>query len=189
MSVRQAGDLDLAFERNGWTAEDVKWLSTGEILADVLRVRKGKFVFTAGVDLIDCDTQVFVPDGWGVLPDSEQLPNRVRGLVKFDPTKIELYLVDDQKSGGLIGGHEIRKGLETKSVYTAHILDYLLEPRNQHRIPEEWKAKLAFFWGTIYRIDGHLYVRSLYWGGSRWYCGRYWLGNSWDYRGSAVVSA
>ncbi|MDR3582389.1 MAG: hypothetical protein P4L67_03915 [Candidatus Pacebacteria bacterium] len=41
MSIRQGAELDHAFERNGWTAEDVKWLSKGDILAIILRIRQG----------------------------------------------------------------------------------------------------------------------------------------------------
>jgi len=36
MSSRQAAELDYAFERNGWTASDVKKLSAGDTLAQLL---------------------------------------------------------------------------------------------------------------------------------------------------------
>lgn len=42
MSVRQSAELDHAFQRNGWTAADVKKLSQGRTLADVLRLIKGE---------------------------------------------------------------------------------------------------------------------------------------------------
>ncbi len=38
MTSRQAAELDHAFERNGWTAEDVKKVSGGELLASFLLV-------------------------------------------------------------------------------------------------------------------------------------------------------
>ena len=41
MSSRQAAELDHAFERNGWTAADVKKLSAGDTLAQVLHVVRG----------------------------------------------------------------------------------------------------------------------------------------------------
>jgi len=41
MSVRQSAELDHAFERNGWTPGDVKRLSIGAMLADVLQVVRG----------------------------------------------------------------------------------------------------------------------------------------------------
>ncbi|MFA6551965.1 MAG: hypothetical protein WCT19_00495 [Candidatus Paceibacterota bacterium] len=140
--------------------------------------------------LIDCNAPVFIPDGClQVLPDSEQLPNRVRGQVKWDTTKFSLYLVDDQKNGKLIGGNKLRKGLGAMPVLTAHVLDFLIKPENQYLIPEEWKRKLVFFWGTIYRrSDRGLCVRYLCWGGGKWYWGCGWLDDDWGGSRPAVCS-
>ena len=41
MSVRQAAELDYALARNGWTPEEVKKLSTGNLLSDVREVLRG----------------------------------------------------------------------------------------------------------------------------------------------------
>jgi hypothetical protein len=41
MTVRQAAELDHALDRNGWTAEDVKNVSGGDILASLLLVVRG----------------------------------------------------------------------------------------------------------------------------------------------------
>mgnify|MGYP001577279713 CR=1 FL=1 len=41
MTSRQAAELDFAFERNGYTADDVKKLSSGNLLARLLPVVKG----------------------------------------------------------------------------------------------------------------------------------------------------
>jgi hypothetical protein len=41
MSSRQSAELDHAFERNGWVAGDIKWLSSGDNLEKVLKVRRG----------------------------------------------------------------------------------------------------------------------------------------------------
>ena len=130
--------------------------------------------------LIDCDAPVFIPEKWEVLPEAEQLQNRVCGQVRFDLTKVNLHLVNGQNDGKYIEGNKLRKELAKQSVYTAHVLDYLLKPENQHLIPEEWKCKAVFFWGTIYRsADGNLYVRYLYWNGDRWGWDCYWLGDGW----------
>ncbi len=141
--------------------------------------------------LISCTLPVFIPEGWSVLPDSEQLPNRVLGQVKFDPSKVKLHLDEGQKEGKRIQGNELRKKLVNEPVYTAHILDYLLKPENQHLIPEEWKDKVIFFWGTIYRASyGSLSVRSLNWHGDRWRWDYFWLVGDWrDYRPSAVSAS
>lgn len=42
MTCRQAAELDHSFDRNGWGSSDVKWLSSGDVSADVLKVRKGE---------------------------------------------------------------------------------------------------------------------------------------------------
>jgi len=42
MTSRQAAELNHAFERNGWTAEDVKELSKGNTLAKILRDLRGQ---------------------------------------------------------------------------------------------------------------------------------------------------
>jgi hypothetical protein len=138
--------------------------------------------------IIDCDAPVFVPDNWEVLPDAEQLPRRICGLVKFDPKKVALHLHLNQKNGKFIEGNKLREELVSTSVYTAHVLDYLLA--NPHLIPEEWKDKAVFFWGTIYRdAIGSLCVRCLYWRGDRW-CWHYaCLDNDWSGHNPALVPA
>jgi hypothetical protein len=137
--------------------------------------------------LIDCDAPVYVPKNWKLLPESGQLQNRVRGQVKFDPTKVNLHLVNDQENG-VIYGDELRNQLARESVYTAHVLDYLLKPENQHLIPEEWKGKSVFFWGTIYlSTDGYPSVRYLYWDGGRWCWLHRCLVDGWDSHGFAAV--
>jgi hypothetical protein len=120
--------------------------------------------------LINCDAQPFIPSGWKVLPDEKQLPKRIRGNRKFNPQKISLYLSKKQNKG-TISGYNLRKDLADKPVYTANVLDCLLA--HQEIIPEGWRGKYIFFWGTIYRdADGRLCVRCLAWGGSQW---------NWDY--------
>ena len=42
MTSRQSAELDHAFERNGWTSEDVKLASGGEMLAQLLLVVRGR---------------------------------------------------------------------------------------------------------------------------------------------------
>jgi hypothetical protein len=168
LDVSQAAELKLAFRRNGWNNAEIKNLSEGDILADVLKVIKGQAEIKMIERLIDCDSAPFVPNGWSV----EE--HKKGGLFKFDPAKISLYLSKEQKKGS-IDGHYLRKDLSDKPVMNANVLDYLLA--HPELIPEEWKGKYIFFWGTIYRnSDGYLYVRCLGWLGSKWcwyYC---WLG-------------
>ncbi|MFI5260484.1 MAG: hypothetical protein ACHQU0_01675 [Candidatus Paceibacteria bacterium] len=123
--------------------------------------------------IIDCDSALFVPDGWKVEEHDEG------GQLTFDASKIELYFsVAQDQTKGSIGGNELRKELADKPVLNANVLDYLLA--NPHLIPKEWKGKSIFFWGTIYRdSDGLLCVRCLCWGGNGWRWGRYWLDGGW----------
>lgn len=121
--------------------------------------------------LIDFDRLPSIAEDWEILPDSEQLPNRMKGMMEFDPEKIALHLDEDQKRGKVIKGYMLRKKLENVPVYGTQLLDFYLA--NTHLIPEEWKGKTVFFWGTIYRrSDGRLYVCYLFWNGSLW---------DWDY--------
>ncbi len=116
--------------------------------------------------IIDCDLKPFIPSGWAILPDTEQLPNRICGQFNWDPKTILLHLDRDQKPGWKsINGIKLHRRLAKArvSVLTANVLDYLLKVENQHRIPEEWKQKevRVFFWGTIYSVNGGLCVRCL----------------------------
>lgn len=188
MTARQSAELDFALERNGWKPENVKALSSGDMLARFLPVLLGHAEIRMIEHVIDCDAPVFIPEKWEVLPDVEQLPNRILGQVKFDPKKVDLYLSLDQKNGKLIEGNKLRKGLVSTSVYTAHVLDYLLA--NPYLIPEEWKGKAVFFWGTIYRnAVGNLCVRYLFWRGNGWCWDYLWLDNDWVDDSPAAVSA
>jgi hypothetical protein len=129
--------------------------------------------------VVDFDKLPSVPDGWTILPDSEQLPNRMKGVMEFDPAKVLLHLDEGQKEGKVIEGNKLRKKLKDVLVYGAQLLDFYLA--NPHLIPEEWKGKAVFFWGTIYRrAGGSLSVRFLYWSGTEWDWDYRWLDRAWD---------
>ena len=142
-------------------------------------------------NIIDLEADPFIPEGWSVLPENRQLSSRARGKWRFDPKKFKLYLAKAQKRS-LIGGKELQQELsKTKqAVFGAPLLDWLLRPENHKFIPEEWKGKLVFFWGTIYRDrDGHLCVRYLYWASVGWHWSGHWLEDGWDARDPALVLA
>lgn len=117
---------------------------------------------------VDCNVAPFVPKGWTVLE------NRQCGTIK--PDDIDLYVFEEQKEGS-VSGNELQKKLADLPVLNAVMLDwYLAHPE---RIPETWKGKLVFFWGTIYRgASGRLCVRYLRWYGRRWDWDYDWLGSS-----------
>lgn len=167
LDVSQAHELKMAFRRNGWTNADIKALSEGNFLTDVLKLMNGQLEVKPIEHLIDCDDDPFIPDDWSV----EE--HKKGGMFKFNPEKISLYLSEKQKKGN-IGGYDLRKELSDKPVMNANVLGCLLV--HTELIPEEWKGKYIFFWGTIYRNSvGDLYVRYLYWDGSKWYWFYFWL--------------
>ncbi len=141
--------------------------------------------------IIDLDADPFKPDDWLVEgdpfePDAWSVEEHKKGgQFQWNAVKVELYLVGVQKGGKVISGNKLRKALAKKPVFNANLLDYLLA--NPHLIPEEWKGKLVFFWGTVYRDwNGRLCVRFLHCDGD-W--GFYWLDNGWDDNYPAVVDA
>ncbi len=135
-------------------------------------LQNGARLQIVGNHIIDCDANPFIPNGWTVHSHTKG------GQLAFDPNKIELYLSGEQKNGGVIGGNRLLKMLAKRPTLNANVLDYLLA--NPNLIPEEWKGKYVFFFGTIYRDSyGFLFVRCLRWGGDRWYSDYHWLGHDW----------
>ena len=119
---------------------------------------------------VNLDANPFIPEGWKVESHTKG------GKIPFNPNMVDLYLSDEQENGS-IQGNDLRKKVETKNPYNANLLDFYLD--HPELIPESWKGKEIFFWGTIYRnADGRLCVRYLYWDGVRWDWGFNWL----DYR-------
>jgi len=161
MSSRQAAELDHAFERNGWTPQEVKLLSSGDLLANIRQVVLGRAFVTMVSHIIDCDADPYVPDGWSVEEHQKG------GIFEWNVSQVELYLAAGQKNGKELEDGKLRKELVGKPVLNANILDYLFA--HPYLIPEEWKGKTIFFWGTVYREpNGHLRVSCLYWGGEGW---------------------
>lgn len=126
--------------------------------------------------MINTNKKPFCPEGWKV---ESHIKNG-----KVELKDIELWSTHKQENG--IVGTELQKLVPNP--LNANVLDYLLE--NPILIPEEWKGKWVFFWGTIYRSSsGCLYVRCLYWGGSRWFWDCIWLDHSFDGDNPAAVLA
>lgn len=143
---------------------------------------------------VDFDKLPTVPDGWTILPDYEQLPNRIKGQVEFYVKKVGLHLDEDQEDSidegqrgyHVIEGNKLRKKLKDVPVYGAQLLDFYLA--NQHLIPWLWKGGgVIFFWGTIYRdVDGVLCVRCLYLNWCKWHWSYRRLDSFWGFKNPAV---
>jgi len=182
LSAVQAGEIGRAMEAaGGWNDQLVKLL-TEDTVADIRDVLLGQAEIKPVECLIGCGAQPFCPNGW------EVVEHQKGGKVKWTKESVQLYLSANQKGGKWIEGDDLRKELAGKPVLNACVLDYLLA--HPGLIPEEWKSKFVFFWGTIYRSsDGGLYVRFLYWLGGRWRWGCHWLVYGWGVNGPAALSA
>lgn len=181
LDVGLAAKLKVAFARNGWTEELIDKACEGDNLGQFRKVLIGHAAITMIENIIDCDADPFVPSGWKV----EE--HRKGGQFKWDSARVALYLSKFQKKG-VIDGDKLRKELVDKPVLNACVLDYLLA--NPHLIPEEWKSKYVFFWGTIYRHSaGILCVRYLCWRDSGWGWSVSWLGRGWDGADPAALRA
>ncbi|MDP2641422.1 MAG: hypothetical protein Q8P39_02690 [Candidatus Yanofskybacteria bacterium] len=155
------------------------WIDNPESLRKALREA---LTPAAKGHVIDLDADPFCPNGWTV-------EKHVKGgKIEWDPARVALYLPEAQRGGKAIQGTQLRKELEGKLAYNANLLDYLLA--HPELIPQEWKDKAVFFWGTIYRNpDGGLSVRYLYWYGGRWYWFFHWLDYDFGSSNPAAVPA
>jgi hypothetical protein len=182
LDVGQANELKLAFRRADFSNDDIKRLCEGKVLTEIRSVLRGHASITVIEHVIDCDADPFVPDDWTV----EE--HRKGGIFKWNAADVALYLDKDQKNGKVLEGNKLRKVLVGKPVFNANVLDYLLA--HPHLIPEEWKGKFVFFWGTIYRSRfGNLFVRDLAWDDGRWCWGFGWLDDVWSDDDPAAVPA
>lgn len=185
LDVGQANELKLAFRRNGWTNADVKKFSEGDLAAKLLSVIRGFADVVVVKHIIDCDAEPFLPE---ILPERWEVESHKKGgSLEWNPTKVRLHLSPSQQGGKCIKGNRLRKELENEPVLNANVLDFLI--KHPELIPEEWKDKCVFFWGTIYRNSGGLlYVRFLDWDGGRWYWSYGCLGGDWSGIYPAVCS-
>ena len=91
-------------------------------------------------------------------------------------------------SGKSIKGEQLQTELANEPVLNANVLDYLLA--HPTLIPDEWKDKYIFFWGTVYRHSlGGLCVRYLCFSDGEWRSHSYRLGSVWYGPDPAAVRA
>lgn len=131
--------------------------------------------------VIDFDSEAVCPEGLKVASADWQIESRVRGLRK--PEKIQVYLlgIDLKPAHPLNKGYLILKELHLRGedVLGAQLLDFYLKHPNL--VPEEVKTgDWVGFWGTIYEGESNnMYVRCFQWDGTRFFQGRFRLGDLW----------
>lgn len=205
-SWEEALHLLTLVKQAGWDVEKVQtlfrnWGLVRRILEEIHCGRLRSVDVTAALDellrvdaaaqplssrLIDCSARLFIPKTWAV-EKRDQIKSRFRGRLDLDSAKIVLHLAEAQQTG-IIVGIELLKLLEGKLVLPANVLDFFLT--NPQFIPESWKGKRVFFWGTIYRDRGGLlYVRCLCWSGGQWGWDRTYLAFGFGAGGLAALLA
>lgn len=196
LDVDQAGELKAAFRRHGYTNALIKRLCEGASLGDVRLVLEGRARIVLGdtqappiamrrritIDLSATPKLPFdgatIEPGGVVVRGKAKLEKRRDGQLYINGKKIVLDRVERQKVG-TIQGHDLRRELAGVPVLSPVILDALLE--HPELIPEDWKCKAVFFWGTIFRhSDVGLCVRCACFKGGRWMARFGWLGDGWD---------
>jgi hypothetical protein len=127
---------------------------------------------------------VFVPEGFEVVKHIKG------GILKWSPARpqIELYMPQDQRRG-VVHGERVFEELEDFDGVpaNANALDFFLNNFRQRPglIPESWKkveqhtAKHILFWGTHYRYEDSICVRTLDWSADarkqEWTAGYCWV--------------
>ena len=179
-SEGQIHQLANALEAKGFTPDHLRKLGQSTDLLLLRDFLDGKNEIRPMDYTIDLDAKPFLPVGW----DVEHHQNG--GKFKYDPTKVKLYLSECQRSGCGSNGNDLLKELEDQKVMNANFLDFYL--KYPHLVPENWKGKSIFFWGTRY-LDplGDKHVLSMYWLGQRWNQKFNWINGMFGARSPAVI--
>lgn len=169
-----------SLENPGLRFEVQRAIKAGEVRLSAIRQEREKFPKRSII--VDLFAAPFVPKDLSIV---EHRPGDKK--FEWNPKKVALFLAEGQQISQ-IKGDTLREVLKGKPVFNANLLDFLL--KNPHLIPEDWKGKAVFFWGTLYcNASGILYVRFLYWDGKVWDWSYHWLGNSWLSSNPAAVHA
>lgn len=114
---------------------------------------------------------------------------RIKLWFGFDPSNVVLVWVSDQIELRSIGGRDLREILADQPVLNANDMNWILEPENQHLIPEDWRGNNVFFWGTVYADeDNNQYVGYIFWCDGSWNRGYRRLADGWrSYHPAALL--
>jgi hypothetical protein len=94
--------------------------------------------------IIDCNAEPYLPPGFKGVDF-----HRKHGQLLWSPDKVELLCSQEQQGDDKIEGKDLWDKLQDEPLLNANVLDYLL--KNPYLIPDSWKGKRVYFWGTVYR--------------------------------------
>ena len=112
-------------------------------------------------NIVDLDADAWVPSTWTC---DQEKDHKRGGQFTWDPSRVKLHLFEGQKNGSTMTRDRLKAELRDIPVCNSNMLLFLF--RNQHLIPEEFKGKRIFFWGTIYHDkikQDVFYVTYLFW--------------------------
>ncbi|MDO8516116.1 MAG: hypothetical protein Q7S28_02600 [bacterium] len=190
-SAGEIQDVEFALARNGYTHALVKKLIKGDTLSFVREVLEGRAEIcridrlTGKQSTVGSETEKnLLTVDYSVKPSlvNLRLESHVSrtDTVIIDPAKIDLAVMLSSGEGS-ISGKENQKRLKAsgKTLLDVRVMEELL--KHPELIPDSWKGKYVFFWGTIFRdADGRLSVPCLCWGGDGWYWDDRWLSYVWN---------
>ena len=157
-SISEMNLLACYLDAAGYTSDDIH-----EMRQDVERLKQFKDVLKGQSEIIrikhivDLDSDPWLPEGW-------EIEEHIQGeQFEWEASRVKLFtsrLSEPDKH--YISGHNLRKKVAGKPVFNVNLMVYLLD--NQHLIPEAWKVKAIFFWGTILcHLGKNLYVSYMVW--------------------------
>jgi len=152
-SEGQTHQLMEALQANGFTSAHVTKLGQYDRLGDIRLLLDGMVKIVAVDNVIHLDADPVLREGWSVVE------HRRHNSCTWGSLKLGLYIPDQQKSFTVVGT-KLRDLMKDQAVFNANLLDFLLA--RPGFIPDEWKHKCIYFWGTIFCNEyGELCVRYL----------------------------
>ena len=120
------------------------------------------------------------PDGYRDAVPADYAPDGEK-LWEWDPTKVVLYLTDEQKLGRPVTGFDLDREVAAMNPLGPNVGEFLYRhPEEIAKIPGIHDTLSISFMSQKYCDSSvNLYVRFLCWRGERWDWGGRWLGHRW----------
>lgn len=119
--------------------------------------------------IIDLDEDPLIPSTWHLVD------HECGGLFEFGLAKIRLASPGELGLQGRVKVDQLHEAVKGKGAFNANLLDWFLRKPNLRFIPEEWKEKSIYFFGTIYRSPSRTKLVRIMdveraWGCNFWRC-------------------